>query len=116
MPRSRGSVNVVVSSDSAEGASSAPAAPWKARAVTSMPKLCAAPPIADTTPNATRPIISVRLRPHRSPIRPNRSSRLPNVSEYAVTIHCRFASENPSAFCADGSAMFTTVASSTTIS
>jgi len=33
-----------------------------------------------------------------------------------VTIHCRFASEKPSAFCADGSAMLTTVASSTTIS
>ena len=109
-------MNVVVSSDSAEGASSAPAAPWNARAVTSIPKLCAAPPIADTTPNATRPVMSTRLRPNRSPKRPNRSSRLPNVSEYAVMTHCRLALEKPSAFCADGSAMFTTVASSTTIS
>ena len=60
--------------------------------------------------------MSTRLRPNRSPKRPNRSSRLPNVSEYAVMIHCRFALEKSSAFCADGSAMFTTVASSTTIS
>ena len=45
--RSSGSVNVVVSSDSAAGASIAANAPCTARAPTSTPKLCAAPPTAD---------------------------------------------------------------------
>ena len=115
LPRSAGSVNVVVSSDSAAGASSAPKTPWPARATTSMSKLTAAPPIADITANPTRPTMKVVLRPSRSDSRPPRSSRLPNASEYAVTIHCRSASPNPSDSCACGSAMFTMVASSTTI-
>src|SRR2546423_1062608 len=38
LPRSFGSVNVVVSSDSADGTRIAPNAPWQARAVISMPK------------------------------------------------------------------------------
>ena len=37
-------MNVVLSSDSAAGASSAPKAPWIARAATSSPKFCANPP------------------------------------------------------------------------
>ena len=39
LPRSFEPSNVVVSSDSAAGASSAPKAPWQARAAMSMPKL-----------------------------------------------------------------------------
>src|SRR5436853_336046 len=53
--RSLGSVNVVVSSDSAEGTSSAANAPWQARAVISMAKLTDAPPMAETTANPARP-------------------------------------------------------------
>ena len=45
LPRSFGSVNVVVSSDSADGTRIAPNAPWQARAVISMAKLTEAPPI-----------------------------------------------------------------------
>ena len=55
LPRSFGSVNVVVSSDSAEGTSSAANAPWQARAVTSMAKLTEAPPMAETPTNPARP-------------------------------------------------------------
>jgi hypothetical protein len=44
LPRSFGSLNVVDRIDSAAGARSAPNAPWQARAMTSMPKLVAAPP------------------------------------------------------------------------
>jgi MFS family permease len=51
-----------------------------------------------------------------SPSRPPTSSRLPNDSAYAVTTHCRSLLEKPSACWADGSAMFTIVASSTSIS
>src|SRR5260370_39750590 len=46
LPRSLGAENVVVSSDSAEGAISAPNAPWAAPATTSIPKLVPAPPPA----------------------------------------------------------------------
>ena len=48
--------------------------------------------------------------------RPPASSRLPKAGAYAVTTYCRSLSENPSVRCADGSAMFTTVESRTTMS
>jgi hypothetical protein len=79
LARSLGSVNVVVSSDSAEGTSSAAKAPWQARAVTSMAKLTDAPPMAETTANPARPARKVVLRPSRSAIRPPSSNKLPNV-------------------------------------
>ena len=79
--RSAGLVNVVVSSDSAAGASSAANAPWLARAMTSMAKLTDAPPTAEATANPTSPVMKTTLRPNRSPIRPPNSSRLPNDSE-----------------------------------
>src|SRR5690242_2045270 len=66
LPRSFGVVNVVVSSDSAEGTSSAAKAPWQARAVTSMAKLTDAPPMADTPAKPARPVRKVTFRPSRS--------------------------------------------------
>jgi len=116
LPRSFGSLNVVVSSDSAAGASIAPNAPWHARAVTSMTKPVDAPPIADAAAKPASPVMNMTLRPIRSASRPQNSSRLPNDSEYAVTIHCRSTLLKCSACCADGSAMFMTVASRTTMS
>ena len=88
LPRSFGSVNVVVSSDSADGTRIAPNAPWQARAVTSMAKLTEAPPTAETPAKPARPVRNITLRPNRSASRPPNSSRLPNASEYAVTTHC----------------------------
>ena len=79
LARSLGSVNVVVSSASAEGTSSAANAPWQARAVISMAKLTDAPPMAETTANPARPTRKVVLRPSRSASLPPSSSRLPNV-------------------------------------
>ncbi len=79
--RSRVSVNVVVSRDSAAGASSAPKAPWKARAAASIPKDWAAPPTAEASANPVRPAMNVHLRPNRSEILPPSSSRLPKASE-----------------------------------
>ena len=107
---------MTVSSDSAAGASSAPKAPWQARATTSMPKLPAAPPNADAPAKPMRPAMNVAFRPIRSVSLPPRSSRLPKAREYAVTTHCRSMSEKPRTCWAEGSAMFTIVASSTTIS
>jgi hypothetical protein len=89
LPRSSGSLNVVVRIDRAAGASSAPNTPWLARAVTSIAKLTEAPPTADATEKPTSPVMNVSLRPNRSPSRPPNSSRLPNVSAYAVMTHCR---------------------------
>src|SRR5205814_6873653 len=47
---------------------------------------------------------------------PPRRSRPPNASAYAVTTHCRSASDAPRADWAEGSAMLTMVASSAIIS
>ena len=60
--------------------------------------------------------MNTHLRLNMSPSRPPTSSRLPNDSAYAVTTHCRSPLEKPSACWADGSAMFTIVPSSTSIS
>ena len=109
-------MNVVVSSDSADGTSSAANAPWQARAVISMAKLTEAPPMADTPAKPARPARNVTFRPSRSASQPPASSKLPNASVYAVTTHCRSTVVKPSARCADGSAIFITVRSSTTIS
>ena len=116
LPRSRGSVNVVVSSASADGASIAPKRPCKARAATSTPKDPAAPPMAEATENPSRPPMKVHLRPNRSPMRPPRSNSEPNASAYAVIIHWRASSLKPRSCCALGRAMFTMVASRMTIS
>src|SRR5258707_11758577 len=62
LPRSAWLVNVVVSSDSADGTSSAANAPWQARAVISMAKLTEAPPMAETPANPARPPRNVTLR------------------------------------------------------
>ena len=93
LPRSPGSVKVVVKRASTEGASNAPKAPWTVRAMTSMAKSTEDPPMAEAAAKPTSPIMSARLRPTMSPIRPPRSSKLPKASEYAVTIHWRSALE-----------------------
>ncbi len=79
-PRSAGSVNVVVSSESAAGASIAAKTPCSARADTSIPNDCAEPPSADALAKPSRPAMNVHLRPKRSEMRPPSSSRLPNAS------------------------------------
>src|ERR1700721_2325742 len=116
LPRSFGSVNVVVSSESADGTRIPANTPWRARAVTSMVKLTEAPPMAETPAKPARPARNVTLRPSRSCSRPPSSSRLPKARVYAVTTHCRSTVLKCRARCADGSAMFITVRSRTTMS
>src|SRR6266446_6314242 len=115
LPRSRGSLNVLTRVPSAAGARTAPNAPCSARAVTRTTNEPAAPPIAEAFAKPTRLVINTHLRLNMSPSRPPTSSRLPNDSAYAVTTHWRSPLEKPSACCADGSAMFTIVPSSTSI-
>jgi hypothetical protein len=81
-----------------------------------MAKLTEAPPMAETPAKPARPVRNVTLRPSRSASRPPSSSRLPNARVQAVTTHCRSTVVKCSARCADGSAMFITVRSRTTIS
>ena len=114
--RSAGSVNVVVSSDRIAGASSAANRPCTARAPMSMPTSTEAPPMAEATAKPIMPTMKTHLRPTTSAMRPPISSSEPKASAYAVTIHCRALSENARSVWAVGSAMFTIVASSTTIS
>ena len=109
-------MNVVASSDSAVGASTAANAPCTARALISIGKFTAAPPTAEAAANPVMPVRNITLRPTTSASLPPSSSKLPNASAYAVTTHCRSATEKCSAFCAEGSAMFMIVASSTIIS
>lgn len=108
-------VKVVVSNDSAEGASSAAKAPCSARAPKSSPDPVAAPPSPDAIAKPTSPIMKVFFRPTMSAIRPPSSSSPPNASVYAVITHWRFASDIPRSRWAEGRAMFTMLASSTTI-
>ena len=72
--------NVAVTIASAEGASSAPNAPWAARPAARTAKFGAAPATADAAANPARPAMKVRLRPNRSDSFPPSSSRLPNAS------------------------------------
>ena len=72
--------------------------------------------MAEARANPIRPVINTRLRSNMSPSRPPTGSRLPKASAYAVTTHCRSLFGNARARCADGSAMFTIVASRTTMS
>ena len=81
-----------------------------------MPNPTAAPPTADAAAKPSKPTSKVRRLPMMSDNRPPMSSSAPKASEYAVTIHWRLSVPKPSALCADGSAMFTIVVSSTTMS
>src|SRR2546423_4249958 len=116
LPRSRGSLKLLTRVPRADGARTAPNAPCSARAVARTTNEPAAPPIAEAMANPTRPRTNIHLRLNMSPSRPPTSSRLPNASAYADTNHCRSPLEKPSACWADGSAMFTIVPSSTSIS
>ena len=101
---------------SAVGAITAPAAPWIARAASSHHSLVASPPRKDAAENSSSPPVNTRRRPSRSPVRPPSSSSPPKVTAYAFTTHSRPLPEKPSARWMCGSATFTIVASSTTIS
>src|SRR6202020_1681483 len=93
--RSGESANVTVSSDNADGASSAPNAPCSARAATSIANDCDRPPIAEASEKPASPAMNVHLRPNRSPSLPPSRSSDPNASAYAVTTHWRLSVENP---------------------
>ena len=77
---------------------------------------CAAPPRAEAVANPTTPMMSVRLGPIMSLMRPPSSRSPPKPRVYAVITHWRSASENPRECCAEGRAISMMVVSSTTMS
>ena len=74
------SAKVVVISDSAAGATSAPPAPCTARAVSKKAWLSANPPASEAAENSSSPAMNILRRPSRSPVRPPSSSSPPKVS------------------------------------
>ena len=74
------------------------------------------PPASEATVKRAMPARKTRRRPNKSPLRAPRSSKPPNVSEYALSTHDRSVRLKDSAVWIFGRAMFTIVASSTTMS
>ena len=71
---------VVVTSDSAVGATMAAPTPCSARAPSSHAWVVANPPSSEATANRTMPAMNTRRRPRMSPARPPSSRRPPKVS------------------------------------
>ena len=92
--RSAPSANVVVMIESAAGAMSAAPRPWTPRKTMRNSELGASPLSSDATVKTTMPTRNTFLRPARSPARPPRSRKPPNISVYAFTIHWRSASRH----------------------
>ena len=111
--RSAGSVKSASISESETAEATAPPMPCTARAVTSMPCEVERPQRSEASVKSPIPNRNRRRWPYRSPSRPPRSSRPPNVSVYAFTTHASDDSLNPRSSRIDGSATFTIVASST---
>jgi len=113
--RSGPSAKVVVINDSAVGAINAAPNPCTPRVIISHTPEIASPPASEANEKRNSPAIKSLRLPYRSPIRPPSSKNPPNVSEYALMIHCRFCVDNPRSFCIDGKAIFTIEKSNTTI-
>ena len=113
--RSAPSANVVVMIESAAGAMSAAPRPCRPRQKMRTSELGASPFRSDATVKITTPMRKIRLRPTRSPARPPSSRKPPKTSVYALTIHCRSASDIPRSSWIEGSATFTIVASRITM-
>ena len=109
--RSGPGAKIVITSESAAGATSAAPRPWPAREATSQTAFCASPPSSEATTNSAMPIMNSRRRPSRSASRPPRSRKPPNASVYALNTHDRSAGAKPRSPPTEGSATFTIAAS-----
>ena len=78
--RSAPSGKVVMISESAAGATSAPPAPCTARATSKNAGEVANPPASEAAENSSSPAMNILRRPSRSPARPPSSSSPPKVS------------------------------------
>ena len=110
--RSAASVKRVMISESATAETTAPPTPCTARAATSMPWLVDRPQTTEAAVKSAIPARNIRRCPNRSPRRPPRSRKPPNVSRYAFTTQASEVSVKPRSSRIDGSATFTIVVSS----
>jgi hypothetical protein len=93
----------------------AAAAPWRHLAATRIHGSHANPPISAARAKEASPATNRRRLPHRSPTRPNSSSRPPKTRAYPLRIHCTPVPEKPSSLRITGSAMLTIVMSTTAL-
>ena len=96
LARSRGSWNTLVRTDSVAGMIADAPMPISARVPMSTVADGANADSAEPMPKITRPIVSARYRPKRSPRLPDVSSRPANTMVYASTIHCSSLADAPS--------------------
>ena len=89
--------------------------PCRARAAMSHSDEGASPFSSDAIVKTTTPATNTRRRPRKSAARPPSSRKPPKASVYALTTHWRELVEKSRSAWIDGSATFTTVASSTTM-
>ena len=113
--RSGPSLKVVVTIDSAAGDTIAAPRPCRARKAMRASDELAKPLSSDATVKRIRPAMNRRLRPMKSAARPPSSRKPPKASVYAFTTHCSELAEKWRSSWIEGSATFTTVASSTTM-
>ena len=98
----------------AAGDSIAAATPCTTRPATSRAAEGASPQARDAAVNPTRPMVKPRREPTRSATRPPTMRNPPKANVYAVTTHCSPPGVKPRSRSIAGSALTTTVASSTT--
>jgi hypothetical protein len=90
--RSLPSRNMFITIDSAAGSMTAAPNPCAARIAIRNGSLGASAHPSEAAVNRPSPSIRIRRRPSRSAARPPSSKKPPNVSEYAVTTHCKLVS------------------------
>ena len=113
--RSAPSLKVVVTIDSAAGDTMAAPRPCSARATMRNSEEVAKPARNDAPVKRITPAMNRRLRPTKSAARPPSSRKPPKARVYAFTTHCSELAEKSRSSWIEGSATFTTVASSTTM-
>ena len=113
--RSAPSLKVAVTIESAAGETSAAPSPCRPRVMISQVAPCASAQSSEAVVKRTTPARKTFLRPARSPARPPSRRKPPNISVYALTIHCRLVSVMSRSCWIVGSATFTIVASSMTM-
>ncbi|GAA2886137.1 hypothetical protein GCM10020220_090420 [Nonomuraea rubra] len=114
--RSAGSVNRFRIMDSVDGMIMAPPTPSSARTAITSSGLPAASTASEASPNTANPVISIRLRPHRSPSALTVTSSPDRTSAYASTIHSSSVDSGRRSSEMAGRATFSTVMSMTTSS
>ncbi len=115
VPRSRPTGNSCATSASDSANMIAPPMPCTARAPIRKLALGASAHASEAAENSSRPARNERLRPSRSASDPAVSTTVASASEYTSITHCRSVKLAPRLCSSFGSAVFTTVMSSSSM-